>query len=57
MVVFNDLERFQLVQDVIKRLLGFGEKGEQLLAWARKKIIEHKEYIEINGQDLPEIQN
>jgi len=57
MVVLNDLDRFHLVMDVIKRLPQLGEKGHQVNQWAMNKLIEHKKYIEKNGQDMPEIIN
>ena len=58
MVVLNDLDRFHLVLDVINRLTPqLGERGVQLKQWAQNKLIEHKQYIEKYGQDMPEIQN
>ena len=57
MVVLNDLDRFHLVMDVIKRLPQLGDKGIQLKQWATIKLIEHKKYIEKYGQDMPEIIN
>lgn len=57
MVVLNDLDRFHLVQDVIKRLPHLGKTGDQLIQWTKDKLIEHKHFIEENGQDMPEIQN
>jgi xylulose-5-phosphate/fructose-6-phosphate phosphoketolase len=57
MVVLNDLDRFHLVQDVIKRLPQLGDRGDQLKQWTMNKLREHKQYIEKNGQDMPEIQD
>lgn len=57
MVVLNDIDRFHLVQDVVKRLPHLGESGVQLKEWAQNKLIEHKQYIVKNGQDMQEIQN
>jgi len=57
MVVLNDLDRFHLVLDVVKRLPQLGDKGLQLKQWAMNKLIEHKIYIEKYGQDMPEIIN
>ena len=57
MVVLNDLDRFHLVQDVIKRLPHLGDKGDQLKQLTMNKLIEHKKYINEFGQDMPEIQN
>ena len=57
MTVLNDLDRFHLVQDVINRLQHLGDKGYKLKKLMVDKLIEHKKYIDKNGQDMPEIVN
>ena len=57
MTVLNELDRFHLVIDVINRLPQTGEKGLYLKRQLQGKLVEHKLYIDHNGQDLPEIRN
>jgi xylulose-5-phosphate/fructose-6-phosphate phosphoketolase len=57
MTVLNDLDRFHLVMDTIDRVPKTGEKGRALKQLMQAKLIEHKQYIDENGQDLPEIRN
>jgi xylulose-5-phosphate/fructose-6-phosphate phosphoketolase len=57
MTVLNDLDRFHLVMDTIDRLPQTGADGEALKQLLRAKLAAHKHYIEIHGQDLPEIRN
>ncbi len=57
MTVMNDLDRFHLVMDTVDRLPHTGENGRALKQRMQAKLIEHKQYIDKNGQDLPEIRN
>jgi xylulose-5-phosphate/fructose-6-phosphate phosphoketolase len=57
MTVLNELDRFHLVMDTIDRLPQTGDKGIYLKQQLKDKLIEHKQYIDKNGQDLPEIRN
>jgi hypothetical protein len=42
---------------VVDRVPNLGSKGTYLKQQMRDKLIEHKRYIDKNGQDLPEIRN
>ncbi len=57
MTVLNELDRFHLVMDTVDRVPQTGEKGTYLKQQLRDKLIEHKRYIDKNGEDLPEIRN
>jgi xylulose-5-phosphate/fructose-6-phosphate phosphoketolase len=46
-----------LVQDVVNRLPHLGTKGDYLKQLMQDKLIEHQQYIDQHGQDLPEIRN
>ena len=57
MVVLNDLDRYHLVSDVIDRVPGLGSKGAYTKQYLRNKLLDHKEYIAIHGEDMPEIRD
>jgi xylulose-5-phosphate/fructose-6-phosphate phosphoketolase len=55
MVVLNDLDRFHLAQDVIDRLPQLGAKAAYFKQAIQEKLVDHKQYIEEHGDDMPEI--
>jgi xylulose-5-phosphate/fructose-6-phosphate phosphoketolase len=57
MTVLNDLDRYHLVMDVIDRLPQIDSKATTLKQNLLAKLIEHKQYIETYGEDMPEIRN
>jgi len=57
MVVLNDLDRFHLVADVIARVPALGPRAAYAQQAIRDKLIEHKQYIDRHGEDMPEIRN
>jgi xylulose-5-phosphate/fructose-6-phosphate phosphoketolase len=57
MTVLNELDRFHLVKEAIRRLPRTGAAGQRLQQLLDDKLLEHRQYINANGQDLPEIRN
>jgi len=55
MVVRNDLDRFHLVADVIDRVPGLGATAAYAKQTIRDKLIEHRQYIERYGEDMPDV--
>ena len=57
MVVMNNLDRFDLVSDVIERVPKLEHIGAHLKQDMKYKILEHKEYVSRFGDDMPEVKN
>ena len=57
MRVQNNIDRFDLVIDTVKRLPQLGNRGAFLIQLMKDKLVEHRQYITAHGQDLPEIRN
>jgi xylulose-5-phosphate/fructose-6-phosphate phosphoketolase len=55
MVVRNDLDRFHLVNDVIDRVPGLAAHAAYVKQALRDKLIEHRQYITLHGEDMPEV--
>jgi xylulose-5-phosphate/fructose-6-phosphate phosphoketolase len=57
MTVLNEMDRFHLVIDVVNRLPQTGSRGIYLKQQLKDKLIDHKRYIDLHGEDLPEVRN
>ena len=55
MRVLNDIDRFDLVIDTVRRLPQLGNRGAYLVQKMQDKLVEHRQYIRDNGVDLPEV--
>ncbi|MBI3688777.1 MAG: phosphoketolase family protein [Actinobacteria bacterium] len=57
MLVINDMDRFQLVVDVLDRIPGLGSRGARVQQLMRDKRIQHHQWTRTYGEDLPEIRD
>jgi xylulose-5-phosphate/fructose-6-phosphate phosphoketolase len=57
MTVLNGLDRFHLALDAISRLPQLGAKGDKVKNLLEAKLVDHRKYIDDNGQDMPEVRN
>ena len=57
MVVMNNLDRFDLVMDVIDRVPRLGTRAAHVKQAMRDQLIEHKNYVREHGDDLPEVKD
>ena len=53
----NDLDRFHLVEDVIDRVPKLAPHAGYAKQYLKGKLLEHKEYVQKYGIDLPEIRD
>lgn len=57
MRVQNEIDRYHLVIDVMKKLSNLGSKATYIIQQMNEKLIEHKEYITTYGIDMEEIRD
>jgi xylulose-5-phosphate/fructose-6-phosphate phosphoketolase len=57
MVVMNDLDRFHLVADVVERVPHLRQRAAYVKQYVRDKLIDHRQYIQQHGEDMPEIRD
>jgi len=57
MTVLNDLDRYHLAMDVIDRVPRIQKIAAHQKQALRNKLIEHKLYIAVHGDDLPEVRD
>jgi xylulose-5-phosphate/fructose-6-phosphate phosphoketolase len=56
MTVVNEMDRFHLAEDVVKRCK-LGQDGKSFIQMAREKLKQHSAYIRERGDDVPEIRD
>ncbi len=57
MRVQNGLDRFHLTADAVKLLPSLGNRGAALVQEMNDKLVEHRQYINRYGVDMPEVEN
>jgi xylulose-5-phosphate/fructose-6-phosphate phosphoketolase len=57
MTVLNDLDRFHLAGDVVDRVPRLRNTCGHFKQLLRDKLLEHKQYIEEHGEDMPEVRD
>jgi xylulose-5-phosphate/fructose-6-phosphate phosphoketolase len=57
MTVRNGLDRFHLVADVIGRVPSLRSRAAALAQAMDEKRLSHKQYIDVHGEDMPEIRD
>jgi xylulose-5-phosphate/fructose-6-phosphate phosphoketolase len=57
MVVLNNMDRFQLAIDAIRRVQEPGNAAELTIKLLHAKLAEHHDYIREHGEDMPEIRD
>jgi len=55
MAVLNEIDRFHLVGVVVDRVTSLSSKAAYAKQYLRDKLIDHKQYIDQYGEDMPEI--
>jgi len=57
MAVQNDLDRFHLAGDVVDRVPRLQRTGAHFKQFLRNKLVDHKQYVDDRGDDMPEIKD
>ncbi len=57
MVVMNDLDRFHLAADVVERVPRLRQRAAYVKQYVRDKLIDHRQYIQQYGEDMPEVRD
>ena len=57
MTVRNDMDRYHLAGDAVDRVKRLQPISGYFKQFVRNKLIEHKNYIDVHGDDLPEIRD
>lgn len=57
MRVQNEIDRYHLVIDIVKKIPSLGAKANYIIQEMNNKLIDHKQYINEYGIDMPEVRD
>lgn len=57
MVVLNELDRYHLLLDAVERVPKLANRRAYIREMVESKLMDHKNYIQQRGEDMPEIRN
>ncbi len=57
MTVLNSIDRYHIVQYVINSLPNKGEVETRLLELMERRLTEHRQYVVVHGEDMPEVKH
>lgn len=57
MRVQNEIDRYHLVIDALNHIPDLGSDGTYLMELMKNKLVQHKNYIKDNGEDMEEVRN
>jgi xylulose-5-phosphate/fructose-6-phosphate phosphoketolase len=57
MVVLNEMSRYHLTMEAVRRAKFFPEQGELFITWCEERLKAHQRYIQEHLDDLPDIKN
>ena len=57
MCVLNNIDRFQLATDAVRRVGRLSAQVDAMEQWYSEEIQRHKLYVSEHGEDMPEVQN
>ncbi|KKU50501.1 MAG: putative phosphoketolase [Parcubacteria group bacterium GW2011_GWA1_47_10] len=57
MTVLNSIDRYHIVKYVIESLQNKGDKETRLFKLMEEKLDEHRRYVVVHGEDVPEVRN
>ncbi|MGH9704130.1 MAG: phosphoketolase, partial [Candidatus Acidiferrales bacterium] len=57
MTVLNELDRYHLAGDAVDRVPRLQPLNSHFKQLLRNRLVEHRQYISVHGEDMPEIRN